>query len=189
MLALLLAICSRNHGTKVSVDDLLLAFGPRSFAPLVLAIGLIAITPIDSIPTLPTTFGVIIFLTVGQLLLGRRSLWLPRFVADRAVNADRLKRALTWLEPYARSTDRWLGARLVALTQGPGLTAIALCCLLLAALMPLLEFVPLVSTIPSFAFTAFGIALLMHDGVAALFGFAFTAITLLVIFELVKLPF
>jgi hypothetical protein len=123
------------------------------------------------------------------LLLGRQSLWLPRFIAGRTVNADRLKRALLWLESYARGTDRWLGARLMMFTQGLFLTAIALCCLLLAALMPLLEFVPLVSTVPSLAFTAFGIALLMHDGAAALAGFALTAATLLLVFELVSLPF
>jgi hypothetical protein len=189
VLAVMQVTCSRNHGTKVSVGDLVKAFGPRSFAPFLLAVGLIAVTPIDTIPTLPTTFGVIVFMTVGQLLLGRQSLWLPAFIAGRAVNADRLKRALLRLEPYARRVDRWLGVRLVALTQGASLTMIALSCLVMAALMPLMEFLPFVSTIPSLAFTAFGIALLMHDGLAALVGFGLSALTLLLMFELVKLPF
>ena len=67
--------------------------------------------------------------------------------------------------------------------------AIALCCLVLAALMPMLELVPLVSTLPAAAFTAFGIALLLGDGVAALAGFGFTLITLGLIVGLVRLPF
>lgn len=189
MLATIQKICARNHGTKVSVGGIVEALGPRSFAPLVLTIGLIAVTPIDSIPTLPTTFGIIIFLTVGQMLLGRRSLWLPRIVSERAVNADRLKNALARLLPYARRVDRWLGPRFAAITRGGFLIAIGVCCAVLAALMPVLELVPLVSTIPALAFTAFGIALLLHDGLAALAGFALTAATLLLIFELVKLPF
>lgn len=182
-------LCLRNHGTKVSVGDIVEMLGPRSFAPLILAVGLIAVTPIDSIPTLPTTFGIIIFLTVGQMLIGCRALWLPRIVSHRAVNADKLKRALTWLMPHARWADRWLGVRLTLFTRGGFLTAIALCCALLAAIMPLLELVPLVSTVPALAFTAFGVALLVHDGAAALVGFGLTAATLALVFELAKLPF
>lgn len=182
-------LCSRNHGTKVSVGDVVQMLGARSFAPFILAIGLIALTPIDSIPTLPTTFGVIVFLTAGQMLIGRKALWLPAFLSNRSVNADRLKKALQWLEPRLRWTDRWLVMRLTILTRGPFLTVIAVCCAALALLMPLLELVPLVSTIPSAAFAAFGVALLVRDGIAALVGFAFTAATLIAVFELARLPF
>jgi hypothetical protein len=59
----------------------------------------------------------------------------------------------------------------------------------LAATMPFLELIPLLSTIPALAFTAFGVALLLHDGIAALLGFVFTAATFLLIFQLVRLPF
>lgn len=183
------ALCARNHGTKVSVQDVVSLLGPRSFAPIILAVGLIAITPIDSIPTLPTTFGVLIFLTVSQMMLGRKSLWLPQVIARRAMPADRLKKALRWLEPYAAKADGWLGMRLTAFTRGPFLTVIALCCAVLALLMPLLELTPLVSTLPAFAFAAFGIALLMRDGIAAVLGLGLTVITLTVVVELVRLPF
>lgn len=183
------ALCSRNHGTRVSVDNVIQMLGVRSFAPIILAVGLIAITPIDSIPTIPTTFGIVIFLTASQMLIGRRALWLPKFIANRAVPADRLLKALRRLEPYAEKADGWLGMRLTAFTQGPFLAAIAFCCAFLAALMPVLELLPLVSTVPALAFTAFGIALLMHDGLAAILGFAFTALTLGLIAGLARLPF
>lgn len=189
LLATLRQICQKNHGTRVSVGDIVRPLGRRSFAPLILAVGLIAVTPIDSIPTLPTTFGVIVFLTVGQMLIGRQSLWLPRFISDRAVDADRLNRALAWLEPRAIWTDRRLGARLTFFTEGGFLLLMAVCCAALAALMPFLEFVPFVSTLPALAFTAFGIAILLHDGFAALVGFAITAATFLLVVELVRLPF
>src|SRR6185312_5229104 len=86
-------LCSRNHGTKVSVGEVVQTLGSRSFSPFILAIGLIALTPIDSIPTLPTTFGVIVFLTASQILLGRKSLWMPAILSNRSINADRLKKA------------------------------------------------------------------------------------------------
>ena len=189
LLATLRKICQQNHGAKVSIGDIVRTLGPRSFAPVVLAVGLIAVTPIDSIPTLPTTFGAIVFLTVGQMLIGRQSLWLPGFISGRAVKAESLDRALAWLEPGASWTDRWLGARLTLLTEGGFLVLMAICCAVLAALMPFLELLPLVSTLPALAFTAFGIAILLHDGLVALLGFALTAVTLLLIVELVRLPF
>jgi hypothetical protein len=183
------SLCERNHGSKVSVGDIAHMLGPRSFSPFILAVGLIALTPIDSIPTLPSTFGVIIFLTVGQMLLGRRSLWLPGFAANRAVAADRLKKALDWLRPRAKWCDRWLRSRFAPLTHGPFLYAIAIACLVQAALMPMLELVPFVSTVPAAAFTAFGIALLLGDGLAAIAGFALSAITLALVVNLALLPF
>jgi len=67
--------------------------------------------------------------------------------------------------------------------------ASALCCALLAALMPMLELLPLVSTVPALAFVAFGIALLMHDGVATLAGFVLTLVTLALVGALARLPF
>jgi hypothetical protein len=183
------ALCARNHGSQVSVQDVVTLLGPRSFAPIILTIGLIAITPIDSIPTLPSTFGAIVFLTAGQMLVGRKSLWLPRVISRRAVPADRLKKALRWLEPFAARADGWFGMRLTAFTQGPFLTVIALCCALLALTMPLLELAPLVSTLPALAFAAFGVALLMRDGVAALLGFAITVLTAAMLAQLARLPF
>ena len=189
VIAAVQGLCLRNHGTRVSIGEIVQMFGPRSFAPLILAIGLIAVTPIDSIPTLPTTFVVIILLTVGQMLMGRQFLWLPKFIANRAVNADRLGSALDWLLPYARWADKRLGARLPMLTRGAFLPVIAMCCALLAALMPMMELVPLVSTLPALAFASFGIALLMHDGAAALVGFSVTAVTLILITRIIALPF
>lgn len=189
MVLLLREICKKSVHQSVSVDDILKSLGSRSFAPLVLATGLIAVTPIDSIPTLPTTFGAIVFLTVGQMLIGRQSLWLPRFVSGRAMSADRLDRALAWLELYALKSDRLIGPRFIWATQGGFLIAIGLCCAVLAAAMPFMELVPLISTLPALAFVAFGVALLLHDGLAALMGFCFTAVTFLMIFELLRIPF
>lgn len=181
-------LCRKNHGSKVSVGDVVAMLGPRSFAPVILAVGLIAVTPIDSIPTLPTTFGIIIFLAAAQMLAGRQSLWLPRLIADRAVNAEKLLKALERLRPYAEKADGWIGVRLIAFTRGPFLIAMAACCALLALTMPFLEVFPLVSTVPSLAFVAFGIAFLMGDGLAALAGFAITIVALTLFLTLVKLP-
>lgn len=58
-----------------------------------------------------------------------------------------------------------------------------------AALMPFLELVPLVSTLPALAFVAFGIALLLRDGIAAVIGLAVTIQTLVIVVQLGRLIF
>lgn len=183
----LLATCSQNRGRKVSVGDIANRLGSRSFAPLILAIGLLGVTPIDSIPTLPTIFGVVVFLTAGQMLLGRHSLWLPRFISARSVDGDRLGAALVRAKPAAKRVDAWIGPRYGVFTHGGFLIGIAVCCTALAAIMPFLEFLPFVSTLPSVAFTSFGIALLLNDGLASLLGFVFTSVTMFLVFEVASL--
>jgi hypothetical protein len=123
------------------------------------------------------------------MLIGRKSLWLPRFISRRAVPADRLKTALRWLEPYAGKADGWFGMRLTAFTHGPFLTIIALCCTALALTMPLLELAPLASTLPALGFAAFDVALLMRDGVAALLGLTITVLTATMLVQLAYLSF
>jgi hypothetical protein len=189
MLDTLELLCVRRHGARISIGDLAQMLGTRSFAPVILAIGLIALTPAATIPTLPTTLAVIVILLMSQMLTGFSSPWLPAFVARRSVNADLLKKAIIKIGPVAHWADRHLRSRLTGFTQGPFLYAIAFACAVLAGVMPILEFVPLVAFIPAAAFTAFGIALLLHDGAAALAGFALSATTVILVGGLVHLPF
>ena len=63
---------------RVSVGDILAAVGKRSFGPVILVAGLITIAPlIGDIPGMPTLLGLIVLLTLGQLLFRQQHIWLP----------------------------------------------------------------------------------------------------------------
>lgn len=142
--------------------------GTRSFGPLLLVTGLIAVSPLSGIPGLPSLIGLIVALVAVQLLLGRRHFWLPAWVMRRRLPSDKLRAAARRIRRPAGWVDRLLRPRLVVLTDGAARHVIAALCLLIAVAMPPLELVPFSATIAGAALTAFGLALITHDGLLAL---------------------
>ncbi len=75
---------------RVSLGDVIEAFGNRSYGPFLLLPALVDISPVGSIPGLPTVLACVILLTAVQMVLGRKHLWLPGFLRNRSVKADGL---------------------------------------------------------------------------------------------------
>jgi hypothetical protein len=156
----------------VSVDDIWHTIGQRSFGPLLLVAGLVVMTPLGGIPSVPTIFGMIVILIAGQLLLGRRNFWLPGFLRRLRTDQGKLDKSIRVSRPVARVIDRLIKPRLTWLTRPLWNRVIAGVSVALAAIMPPLELVPMGAAVPSAAITAFGLALVAHDGLLALIAFA-----------------
>ena len=166
----------------VSVRDILDEVGRRSFGPLLLVAGIVTLAPIvGDIPGVPTVIGLMVLLIAGQLLLSREQFWLPEWVLKRSTSREKLCKALGWMRRPARFVDRFLRPRLPLLTQGPMVYVVAVSCVAIAAAMPLMEVVPFSANLAGVALTAFGLALIAHDGLLALIAFAFTAGTAIVV--------
>ncbi|MGM0768830.1 MAG: exopolysaccharide biosynthesis protein [Pseudomonadota bacterium] len=163
---------------QMSVREILEAAGERSFGPVVLLAGLITLAPlIGDIPGVPTTLGLVVLLTLGQLLFQRHSIWLPDWIAGRKMPKEKLVKGLDWLQKPARFLDRVTKPRLTFLVHGPGLYVMALLCMLVAAAMPAMEVVPLSANGGGAALMAFGLAIIARDGVVALLATTFTGVT------------
>jgi hypothetical protein len=153
---------------KVKIGDMLEAVGKRSFGPFLLLPALIDISPIGSIPGLPTLLGVMIAIIAFQLLIGRDHLWLPGFIANRARKSEDVRKAADKLKPLANRLDRWFHGRLPRLTSKPLQRIGAAIIMVLVLTVPPLELLPLATTLPMAAIGAFGLALLVHDGLLML---------------------
>lgn len=149
---------------QVSLGKVTEALGSRSHGPFLLVPALIEISPVGGIPGVPTVLAAIIILFAGQLLIGRDHMWLPGFLARRSVSSDRTRKATGKLRPLARFMDRWFHGRLPKLTEGPAVRVAAALCILLACTVPPLEVLPFASSAPMLAIAAFGLALLVRDG-------------------------
>lgn len=159
----------------VSVDDLLDEVGRRSFGPLLLLAGLITLAPvIGDIPGVPTIIGIFVLLTGVQLVFHRDHFWLPRWLLKRTIDQDKLCKAVAWMRKPAGWVDRVMKPRLAIVTSGAMAYVIAVVCICIALLMPLMEVVPFSANLAGAALTAFGLASIAHDGLVALFAFAFT---------------
>jgi hypothetical protein len=162
---------------SASLGTVVEAVGARSFGPLLLMAGIVIASPLSGIPTVPTTMGLLVLLIAGQMLFRRRYFWLPRWLLDRSVEREKFAKALKWLRPPARFIDRLIRPRLPVFIEGAAAYIIAITCVLIAASLPLMEFVPFSAHGAGLALTAFGLSLIARDGLLALIAFAVTAIT------------
>jgi hypothetical protein len=161
---------------RVSVGALVQQVGRRSFGPLLLLAGLLAVSPASGIPGMPTTVGVLVMAVAVQFLLGREHVWLPGWVLRRRMSRQRFAQALRVARRPARAVDRVLQPRLTALTRAAGAYVTAALCVLVAATMPPLELVPFAATAAGAALTGFGLALIAGDGLVGLVSMLLTVL-------------
>lgn len=160
----------------VSVDAILQITGRRSFGTLMLLAGIITLAPlIGDIPGVPTIMGLIVLLTAIQLLLNRKKLWLPQLLLRQSVKSEKIINSIKKIYPAARFIDRYLKPRLEVLVQGFMIHVIAVICIGIAVIMPMMEFIPFSANLAGLALTAFGLSLIARDGLLALIAFIFTA--------------
>jgi len=167
------AIRKAARNDSLSVEDVLVEIGDRSFATALLVPALILVSPISGIPGTPTIGALIVILIVSQWIIGRDHLWLPGFIMRRRVKSERMHRALAWFDGPAAFIDRNTYTRLTILTSGPLAVVPLLTVLAIAATWPLLELLPLVTTIGAFAVSLFAFGLMTKDGAYVVLGYVF----------------
>lgn len=167
-----------HDGQHTSARTVVNELGRRSFAPLLLLPGLVTLLPIGGIPGVPTVMSILVLVVSVQLLFGRRSFWLPGWLLDRSVPRSKLETSRRWMLRPARFIDFFLRPRITFLTKGPGVYLVAFISVLVALMMPPMELVPFSAIGAGLALTLFGLALLAHDGLAALIGITITTSTL-----------
>ncbi|WP_334162765.1 exopolysaccharide biosynthesis protein [Phenylobacterium sp.] len=167
-----------TNGAKVSVGEIMDTIGKRSFGPLLLLGGLLGMTPVSAVPTAPTIIALITLLVSVQLLFGRESVWIPRFLEKLSVKADRVKKTVKVSRKPARIVDRLVKPRLEALTRPWADRVVALVCMLVAMVVPPLELLPFVAFVPSMAIATFGLGLIARDGLLVLTAFVISTTAL-----------
>ncbi|AMD01073.1 exopolysaccharide biosynthesis protein [Halomonas chromatireducens] len=157
---------------RISFDEVLEAAGRRSFGPLLLLAGLVTLIPVISgIPGVPSLMGLFTLLVCVQMLIGRRTFWLPAWLRNRTVDSNKVRKGLKWMHKPAHLVDRMLYRRLSFMVGKSSMQLIAVACLMLALAMLPMEFVPFSANLAGVALTLFGLALIARDGVLAIIGF------------------
>lgn len=149
---------------KVSVGEIVEELSSRGRGPFFLVPALLELTPIGSIPGVPTVIALLLAVFAIQVVIGRHSIWLPRFVQKLSMSSKKMQKALDGLSKVSGWMDRAFHDRWGHLVSEPFQRAAAVVVLLLCATIPFLEVVPFASSVPMLAIAAIGLAMLVHDG-------------------------
>jgi hypothetical protein len=161
-------------GDRMRIGDLTEAFGDHVFGALLVIFALPNVFPLP--PGSSTVFAIPLLLITAQMALGRKSLWLPKTLADKTISKEALQRLSTHGAPILKRAERRLLPRLGALVND---RLVGIICFLLAVVLVLP--IPLGNMPPGLAISAFGLGLLYKDGLAVLAGFIATAASLVIV--------
>ena len=158
--SLLASLTDCTSGDDVTVRDLLDAVGRRSYGPILLLLGFIAVTPLTIIPG--TSW--LVALIAGQIVIGRKFPWVPRRVLDVSFPRSALVAGVEQTRKYVRPVDRVLKPRLAFLSGPPFVALAALVCVAAALVTFPLGLIPFGPVLPGLTVLLFGLGLTARDG-------------------------
>ncbi len=155
-------------GEQVSLGLLQSIAGQRAAGPMLLLPALVVISPLSIIPGVPTMVGINTILVAGQIALGREQVWLPKWLTGRCISAKHAQTMLKFLRPVSRVADGVIRRRARFMTSAVMRRLGAAFCVLVGAIMPLLEFVPFTSTWAAMIIAVYALAITARDGLLAM---------------------
>ena len=162
--SLLHSLEDNTDGDTVTVRAMLNAVGRRSYGPILLLLGFLALSPLTIIPGATWLVAILTLLIAGQIIIGRSYPWIPsRFLKVEFPRAALLQ-GIKIADPYVSQVDRFLKPRLAILTAPLFAPFVALICIAAAVLTIPLGLVPFGPVLPGLTVFLFGLALTARDG-------------------------
>jgi len=166
-------------GERLTVHEVVQAFGERAFGALMLSVGLLNLIPWP--PGGTTLFGAPLLFITAQLALGRETLWLPRWICRTSFDRGNYRAGLQRILPTLEKVERLTRPRLPILIGGVAERLIGVATLLLSLILVL----PIWggNFAPALAVCIFAVALVQRDGLVAILGWLAVAasVTILVL--------
>lgn len=155
------------RGERVSVGNVVDAFGPRAYGPMFFVVGLVMVSPLGAIPGAPALSAVLIMLIAVQMTFRHRAPWLPKRL--RAVSGDsrRFNDAVDRIEPWLDRLAVIARPRYRSLLRRPAPLVLAAVHVMLAASMFPLGLVPFGVLAPALVVMVLGLAQATDDGLLA----------------------
>ena len=155
---------SKLHGSEVTVDKIVSDVGASSLPALILSFALISTSPASAIPGLTAAVAVVEFLLCVQMLIGRRSIWLPALIGRRRLSTEKLRKGIGWLRKPVEFAEKVLRRRLTVFVTPPWIHLPLMLIMIMTLFMPFMEVVPTTGSIASAIIALFAAGVLMRDG-------------------------
>lgn len=145
----------------VSVAAIRDALGDRSFGALLVFFATINLLPLPPGTTL--ILGLPLILVAAQMVIGKTSAWLPRFVLDKSLSLDQFRRMSARMVPRLRQLERFVQPRYWPFYPSHDERVIGFLALIMGLTVTLP--IPLGNWFPALATALLGLALSERDGV------------------------
>lgn len=161
----LIAAVSDATREKVPVGALVNAVGRRSYGPLLLVLGLFAVSPATIVPLMTSFTSIVILAIALQMALGLKRPWLPKSILEIEIPRQAMLGFFEKARPTIAKLDGvWLRPRLTILTKPPLVNLVALCVAAAALITIPLSLIPFAPLAPGLAIVLFGLGMTARDG-------------------------
>jgi hypothetical protein len=168
----------RMRKAEISVGELVErledADGP---GPVLFALTLPVMLPMP--PGVSMVLALPLLMVAPQIVLGRRELWMPRFLSRRTIKRKELVKLLHRVLPTLEKFEKLVKPRLTFLTGRTGARMVGAACSLIALVLVLP--IPFANLVPSIAMGMFALGLTRRDGLLVLAGYGLIVIAAMVI--------
>lgn len=154
------AVIDTADGERISIRELVEAFGERAFGFVIILFSLPNCIPAP--PGMNSVFGLPVLLFAVQMALGRRRPWLPRWLMDKTFKVATFRKIIDVAEPKLKRVENLCRPRYANLFGARGDRLIGAFAIILATCVV----IPLPGTnfVPSIALVVLAIAILQEDG-------------------------
>ncbi len=157
-----------NPDDRISLADIRDALEDRAFGFLILVLTLPNGVPVPGPPGLSAVLGLPIMLLAAQMVVGRRTPWLPRWLLQRSVRRGDFARVVAKALPTLRRVEKLVRPRVPVMNSAVADRFTGLALLLFSIILSLP--IPFANLLPAYAIILIAIGLIQQDGVAILFG-------------------
>jgi hypothetical protein len=145
----------------VTIEQIREALGDRSFATLLVFFALLNLLPLPPGSTL--VLGIPLLLIALQMVLGNRTVWLPRFLLAKSVSAERFRHLSEKLVPRLQRLERVVQPRYWPFARGRADRILGALALIMAIAITLP--IPFGNWFPALSCVLLGLALSERDGI------------------------
>jgi hypothetical protein len=157
--------CDRDDTPdSLTLGEILESVGRRSYGPLLLVIGLFAISPATIVPGMTWLAAALTLVVAGQMALGLPSIWLPKSALRAELPRDAVRSGVEKSRGLAKAIDKLLKPRLTFLSKPPFVNVVALLVIAAALITFPLGLIPLAPLAPGLAVVFFGLGMVARDG-------------------------
>jgi len=139
--------------------------------PVLLVLTLPVLLPLP--PGFSMVLALPLLLVAPQIVIGRRTVWLPGILSRRRVKREPLIKLVERVLPPLERVETFVRPRLRFLTGRIGAAVVGIACTLIALVLVLP--IPFANLVPALALGAFAIGLARRDGLFILAGYALIA--------------